>query len=167
MAVPVKALSSVAEAHVLEPSDPFKYKVPVPTLALNSVCVFGEASTAVPPEVVVWKSHPAIISCASAETDPIHPTVSASSSEARNPPKLLLSLRGSERRRAIPKHHFVKLKFELRRMFFIFLVSYFFHRIQTTLATAIKTDVAQLQSPRIHSHTHNLLLFLQKARTIL
>ena len=100
MAVPVKALSSVAEAHVLEPSDPFKYKVPVPTLALNSVCVFGEASTAVPPEVVVWKSHPAMISCACAETAPTHPAAISAT------------------------HHFVNPKFEWRRMFFIFLVSY-------------------------------------------
>jgi len=39
--------------------------------------------------------------------------------------------------------------------------------MQTTLATAIKTAVAQLQLPRIHSHNDNLLLFLKKARTIL
>ena len=39
--------------------------------------------------------------------------------------------------------------------------------MQTTLATAIETAVAQLQLPRIHSHNDNLLLFIQKARTFL
>ena len=99
--VPPKALSSEADAQLLDPSDPFKYKVPIPTLALNSVCVFGEASAAVPPEVVVWKSHPAMISCASALTAPIQPAAISAT------------------------HHFVNPKFELRRIFFIFLVSYF------------------------------------------
>ena len=61
-------------------------------------------------------------------------------------------------------HNFVNLKFELQWMFFILLFS---HRIQTTLTTAIKTEVAQLKSPRIYSHNYNLLLFLQKARTLL
>lgn len=53
MAVPVNALSSVAEDHVLEPSEPFKYNVPLPTLALKTVWVLGDARTAVPPLVVV------------------------------------------------------------------------------------------------------------------
>ena len=39
--------------------------------------------------------------------------------------------------------------------------------MQTTLATAVKTEAAQIQSPRIHPHKYNLLLFLQKARAIL
>ena len=64
-------------------------------------------------------------------------------------------------------HNFVNLKFELRWMFFMLLISHFFHRIQTTLTTAIKTEAAQLKSFRIYSHNHNLLLFLQKARTLL
>ena len=39
--------------------------------------------------------------------------------------------------------------------------------MQTTLATAIETEVAQLQLPRIYSHNYNLLLILPKARTFL
>jgi len=111
------------------------------------------------------KSHPTIVVCACAT--PIHPTVSASSSEARSPPKLLLSLRGSERRRAIPTHHFVNLKFELPRMFFIFLVSYFLSPDSDDFGRRHQKGRNTPELSWIHSHTDNLLLLSPKARTIL
>lgn len=52
-AVPAKAFSSEAATHALDPSVPFKCKAPLPTFALKTVWVFGDARIAVPPLVVV------------------------------------------------------------------------------------------------------------------
>jgi hypothetical protein len=66
-AVPPNEVSSVPELaviHELEPSEPFKYSDPEPKLAISVLGQFGAAATAVPPFVVVWKSHPATSVCA-------------------------------------------------------------------------------------------------------
>ena len=66
-AVPVKDVTSfpvVAVTHVLAPFVPFRKIVPEPRFDANTEGLDGAEAAAVPPVVVVWKSHPAIKVCA-------------------------------------------------------------------------------------------------------
>lgn len=53
------------------PFVPSRYKVPEPKLDVNNFGQFGEVAAAVPPFVVVWKSHAAIKPEAAALTVPL------------------------------------------------------------------------------------------------
>jgi hypothetical protein len=64
-------------------------------------------------------------------------------------------------------HHFVKLKFDLRRMFFIFLVSYFFSPDADDSGHRHQNGRSTLDLSWIDSHIHNLLLLSPKATTFL
>ena len=57
--VPLNAFSWSAAFQALDPFWPSRLSVPLPKLATSVVGVSGDATTAVPPVVVVWKSQPA------------------------------------------------------------------------------------------------------------
>jgi hypothetical protein len=64
-------------------------------------------------------------------------------------------------------HHFVKPMFELRRMFFIFLVSYFLSPDADDSGHRREKGRSTLDLSWIQSHIHNLLLLSPKATTFL
>ena len=57
--VPLNAFSWSVAFQTLDPFWPSRLSVPLPKLATSVVGVSGDAATAVPPVVVVWKSQPA------------------------------------------------------------------------------------------------------------